>query len=92
MSKGERHIIREAFKNKTILNTEAIGIRPLFAGAVHLVWDSASSNLFMVGFRRWADVKPTPWSEAKSYWFGLTKPPKKLNWAAWNNDTSDWKF
>ncbi|KAJ5968591.1 hypothetical protein N7501_004839 [Penicillium viridicatum] len=70
MSDDQRHIIREAFKNKTIRETKAIGFSPLFSGPRHLVWDSTSGNLaniFMVGFRRWVEVKPTPWSEAKSY-------------------------
>lgn len=42
----------------------------------------------------WIEVKPTPWSEAKSYWFDLAKPPKKVNWSEWGNnpDTSNWKF
>ncbi|CAG8155931.1 unnamed protein product [Penicillium nalgiovense] len=74
--------------------TEAIGFSPLFPSPKHLVWDSASGNLFMVGFRRWIEVKPTPWSEAKSYWFDLAKPPKKINWPEWINtpDTSNWEF
>ncbi|KAJ5575726.1 hypothetical protein N7535_002652 [Penicillium sp. DV-2018c] len=94
MSPDQRRSIREAFKNKTIRETETIGIRPLYSGPSHLVWDSASGNLFMVGFRQWIEVKPTPWSEAKSYWFDLAKPPKGVNWSEWANepDTSNWKF
>ncbi|KAJ5522201.1 hypothetical protein N7527_006316 [Penicillium freii] len=94
MSDDQRHNIREAFKNNTIRETETIGVRPLFSGPSHLVWDSASGNLFMVGFRQWIEVQPTPWSEAKSYWFDLAKPPKKVNWSEWGNrpDTSNWKF
>ncbi|KAJ6146208.1 hypothetical protein N7497_008190 [Penicillium chrysogenum] len=94
MSDHQRHIIREAFKNKTIPESETIGIHPLFYGPSHLVWDSVSGNLFMVGFRQWIEVKPTPWSEAKSYWFDLAKPPKKVNWSEFvkNPDTSNWEF
>ncbi|KAJ5248133.1 hypothetical protein N7524_012093 [Penicillium chrysogenum] len=94
MSDHQRHIIREAFKNKTIPETETIGIHPLFYGPSHLVWDSVSGNLFMVGFRQWIEVKPTPWSEAKCYWFDLAKPPKKVNWSEFvkNPDTSNWEF
>ncbi|KAJ5448467.1 hypothetical protein N7445_003288 [Penicillium cf. griseofulvum] len=94
MNDNQRHIIREAFKNKTISETEAIGISPLFPSPKHLVWDSTSGNLFMVGFRRWVEVKSTPWSEAKFYWFDLAKPPQKINWPEWINtpDTSNWEF
>ncbi|KAJ5895330.1 hypothetical protein N7495_007021 [Penicillium taxi] len=81
MSDDQRHTIRETFKNKTIRETEAIGFRPLFACPSHLVWDSASGNLFMVGFRQWIDVKPNPWSEAKSFCFGLAKPPRNDDWS-----------
>ncbi|KAF9249887.1 hypothetical protein DTO013E5_8696 [Penicillium roqueforti] len=46
--------------------------------------------IFMVGFRQWFEVKPTPWNEAKPYWFDLAKPPQRVNWSEWinNPDTS----
>ncbi|CAI7630560.1 unnamed protein product [Penicillium glandicola] len=58
----------------------------------HIIREAFKKTIrFMVGFRQWIEVKPTPWSEAKSYWFDLAKPPQNVDWSEWAKkpDTSN---
>ncbi|KAJ5407358.1 hypothetical protein N7465_008642 [Penicillium sp. CMV-2018d] len=83
--------VRDAFK-VTLLKIERMGYKPLFASTRNLVWDPTSNTLFMVGFREWGYVEPTPWVKWKFALFGLVKIPPTCNLSEWDGGTSGWVF
>ncbi|OQD62821.1 hypothetical protein PENPOL_c011G04336 [Penicillium polonicum] len=91
LDEDERNRVRDAFK-VTLHKIERMGYKPLFASTRNLVWDPTSNTLFVVGFREWGYVDPTPWMELKFALFGLVKMPSISNLSEWDGDTSGWVF
>ncbi|KAJ5871808.1 uncharacterized protein N7529_004161 [Penicillium soppii] len=94
MDDEQHHIIREAFESKPIRwATASIPNSPIFyllalafCSLVRRICSGIRSLItlygynFVVGFRQPTETKRLPWRERKFYLWGLSKPPKKIDW------------